>query len=245
MKPTLLHTLFPALLLSLLLGVGCKKDKEADAEEGDGDGKQSIASGEGNGEPSGGGGPGGGRGPGGPGGMGPGGEGGEGGEFGPGGGEFGGGPGGGFGGPGGGQQRPQPVRLDPNKPQAPQMIWTVNTGRRLSPGLDIRVLYLGKPASTIQKAFGNPTDAKLVGTNGEWTYPGMKIRDAQGQTYNAVKFTIQPVPNGGGKVIAVDVIPGAITGGGGQNANGGIPGGSGPGGFPGGPGQQRGGPGAP
>jgi len=120
------------------------------------------------------------------------------------------------------------------------MIWTVNTGRRQSPGLDIRVIYLGKPASTIQKAFGNPTDAKLMGTNGVWTYPGMKIRDAQGKTYNAVKFTIQPVPNGGGKVIAVDVIPGAIAGGGGQNAGGGFPGGGGPGGgpsgFPGGPG---------
>ena len=102
--------------------------------------------------------------------------------------------------------------LDPNQPQAPQMIWTVNTGRRQSPGLDIRTIYLGKPASTIQQAFGSPTDAKLVGTNGVWTYPGMKIRDAQGKTYNAVRFTIQPVPNGGGKVIAIDVIPGAIAG---------------------------------
>ncbi len=104
------------------------------------------------------------------------------------------------------------------------MIWTVNTGRRQSPGLDIRTIYLGKPASTIQQAFGSPTDAKLVGTNGVWTYPGMKIRDAQGKTYNAVRFTIQPVPNGGGKVIAIDVIPGAIAG----AVGGGGPGGGGP-----------------
>jgi hypothetical protein len=40
MKPTLLHALFPTLLLSLLLSAGCKKDKEADAEEDDG--KQST-----------------------------------------------------------------------------------------------------------------------------------------------------------------------------------------------------------
>ena len=86
----------------------------------------------------------------------------------------------------------------------------------------------------------------------------MKIRDAQGKTYNAVRFTIQPVPNGGGKVIAIDVIPGAIAG----AVGGGGPGGGGPGGFPGGgpaaagrvalevearrgPGEQKGGPSAP
>ena len=182
----------------------------------------------------------------GPGGGGPGGM--EPGGGGPGGMEPGGGGPGGMG-PGGGQQ---PVRLDPNQPQAPQMIWTVNTGRRQSPGLDIRTIYLGKPASTIQQAFGSPTDAKLVGTNGVWTYPGMKIRDAQGKTYNAVRFTIQPVPNGGGKVIAIDVIPGAIAGavgGGGPGwpgGPGGFPGGGPGGGGPGGgPGEQKGGPSAP
>ena len=132
-----------------------------------------------------------------------------------GGGEFGGGPGEGEfgGGPGGGQQRPQPVRLDPNKPPAPQLNWGVNTGRFQPPGQDIRTIYMGKKASLIITAFGRPTDAKAVGSNGVWTYPGMKIRDAQGKTYNAVRFTIQPTSQGDGKVIAVEVIPGAIAGG--------------------------------
>jgi hypothetical protein len=105
----------------------------------------------------------------------------------------------------------------------------VNTGRFQPPGQDIRVIYMGKNASLIMKAFGRPTNAKAVGSNGVWTYPGMKIRDAQGKTYNAVQFTIQPTQNNDGKVIAVVVIPGAIAGGGGQNA------GASPGG-PGGPG---------
>jgi len=231
MKPTLLHTLFPALLLSLLFSAGCKKDKEADA-------KKDGAS-DGGGTPRGGGGPGGpgGGGPGGPGGEGPGGPGGEGMPGGPGGGEFGGGPGGGEigGGPSGGQQ--QPVKLDPNKPPAPQLNWGVNTGRFQPPGQDIRAIYMGKNASLIMKAFGRPTDAKAVGSNGVWTYPEMKIRDAQGKTYNAVRFTIQPTSQGDGKVIAVEVIPGAILGGS-QNAGGpsGGPGGPGGGPGPGGPG---------
>ena len=79
---------------------------------------------------------------------------------------------------------------------------------------------MGKNASIIIRAFGRPTNAKAVGSNGVWTYPGMKIRDAQGKTYNAVRFTIQPTSQGDGKVIAVEVIPGAIAGGG-QNAGGG------------------------
>ena len=222
MKPTLLHTLFPALLLSLLLSASCKKDKEAEDEKGD-DNQGGTPSGEGGGGPGGpGGGPGAGEGmPGGPGG-GPGG-----GEGMPGGGEFGEGPGGG---PGGGQQ--QPAKLDPNKPPAPQLNWGVNTGRFQPPGQDIRVIYMGKNASIIIRAFGRPTNAKAVGSNGVWTYPGMKIRDAQGKTYNAVRFTIQPTSQGDGKVIAVEVIPGAIAGGG-QNAGGG-PGGPG-GGPPGAP----------
>ncbi len=96
---------------------------------------------------------------------------------------------------------------------------------------------MGKNASLIMKAFGRPTDAKAVGSNGVWTYPGMKIRDAQGKTYNAVRFTIQPTSQGDGKVIAVEVIPGAILGGS-QNAGGpsGGPGGPGGGPGPGGPG---------
>ena len=233
MKPTLLHTLFPALLLSLLLSASCKKDKEAEDEKGD-DNQGGTPSGEGGGGPAGpGGGPGAGEGmPGGPGG-GPGG--GEGMPGGPGGGEFGEGPGGGpgggefgegpGGGPDGGQQ--QPAKLDPNKPPAPQLNWGVNTGRFQPPGQDIRVIYMGKNASIIIRAFGRPTNAKAVGSNGVWTYPGMKIRDAQGKTYNAVRFTIQPTSQGDGKVIAVEVIPGAIAGGG-QNAGGG-PGGGPPG----------------
>jgi hypothetical protein len=134
------------------------------------------------------------------------------------------------------------VKLDPNKPPAPQLNWGVNTGRFQPPGQDIRAIYMGKNASLIMKAFGRPTDAKAVGSNGVWTYPGMKIRDAQGKTYNAVRFTIQPTSQGDGKVIAVEVIPGAIPGGG-QNAGGpGGAGGGGPGGFPGG---GPGGPGGP
>ena len=237
MKPTMRHTLFPALLLSLLLSASCKKDKEAEDEKGD-DNQGGTPSGEGGGGPGGpGGGPGAGEGmPGGPGG-GPGG--GEGMPGGPGGGEFGegpdGGPGGGeFGegpgeGPGGGQQ--QPAKLDPNKPPAPQLNWGVNTGRFQPPGQDIRVIYMGKNASIIIRAFGRPTNAKAVGSNGVWTYPGMKIRDAQGKTYNAVRFTIQPTSQGDGKVIAVEVIPGAIAGGG-QNSGGGPGGPGGPGGGP-------------
>ena len=213
MKPTLLHTLFPALLLSLLLSASCKKDKET-----------GTPSDEGGATPSGGG-PSAGEGmPGGPGGGGPGGPGegglgeGEGMLGGPGG-EFGEGSGGS---PGGGQ--PQPAKLDPNKPPAPQLNWGVNTGRFRPPGQDIRVIYMGKNASLIMRAFGRPTNPKAVGSNGVWTYPGMKIRDAQGKTYNAVQFTIQPTQNNDGKVIAVVVIPGAIAGDGGQNA------GAGPGG---------------
>jgi len=231
MKPTLLHTLFPALLLSLLLSAGCKKDEEAE------DNQAGTPSGEGGATPSGGGpgGPGGGPGagggmpggpgggmpggpgggmPGGPGGGMPGGPGGggpgegEGMPAGPGGGEFGEGPGGG---PGGGQQKS--TKLDPNKPPAPQLNWGVNTGRFQPPGQDIRIIYMGKNASLIMRAFGRPTDAKAVGSNGVWTYPGMKIRDTQGKTYNAVRFTIQPTSQGDGKVIAVEVIPGAIAGG--------------------------------
>ena len=102
------------------------------------------------------------------------------------------------------------MKLDPNKPPAPQLNWGVNTGRFQPPGQDIRAIYMGKNASLIMKAFGRPTDAKAVGSNGVWTYPGMKIRDAQGKTYNAVRFTIQPTSQGDGKVIAVEVIPGAI-----------------------------------
>ena len=232
MKPTLLYILFPALLLSLLLSAGCKKDKEAEDNQGD-DNQGSTPSGESGGGPGGPGAGGGMPGGGGPGGGGPG-E-GEGMPGGPGGGEFGEGPGGGPGGgefgegpggdPGGGQQ--QPAKLDPNKPPAPQLNWGVNTGRFQPPGQDIRVIYMGKNASIIIRAFGRPTNAKAVGSNGVWTYPGMKIRDAQGKTYNAVRFTIQPTSQGDGKVIAVEVIPGAIAGGG-QNAGGG-PGGGPPG----------------
>ena len=232
MKPTLLYILFPVLLLSLLLSAGCKKDKEAEDNQGGTPSGESGAAPSGGGTGGPGGGPGAGEGmPGGPGG-GPGG--GEGMPGGPGGGEFGEGPGGGpgggefgegpGGGPGAGQQ--QPAKLDPHKPPAPQLNWGVNTGRFQPPGQDIRVIYMGKNASLIMKAFGRPTNAKAVGSNGVWTYPGMKIRDAQGKTYNAVQFTIQPTQNNDGKVIEVVVIPGAIAGGGGQNA-GASPGGPG------------------
>jgi len=239
MKPARLYLLFPVILLSLLLNTGCKKDKEEAENE---DGKQ-AGTGSGGTPSPGGGGPGAGGGMPGPGGGMPGPGGGGEGMPGPGsgGGEFGGGPG------GGGKQRP--VRLDPTKPAAPQLNWGVNTGRQQPPNQDIRTIYMGKAASLIMRAFGRPSDAKAVGTNGVWTYPSMKIRDAQGKTYNAVRFTIKPTSQGDGQVIAVEVIPGAIAGGGGLGGGpGGFPGGGpggGPGGFPGGGPGGPGGPGAP
>ena len=62
----------------------------------------------------------------------------------------------------------------------------------------IEILYKGKTADIIQKAFG-PADEEL---NGVWVYKGMKVRSPTGQILTTVRFTIQD-----GIVFSVGVEP--------------------------------------
>jgi len=229
---------FP-LLLTLLLALGCGGDDEAadkkssDAtipDEGDqaAGGQQGMGpDGQGGGAPGGEGG----MGPDGQGGGAPGGEDGFGGT--PGGeGGFGGAPGGEGGGFGGATQPQQPT-FDPNLPAGKKQVWTK---------AKIETAYKGKSAADLVKNFGKPASWKQQRGYTAYIYDKMYVKD-KNMKYSQVTFAVQPdsASPGGGKIIAIGLVPGSgtrIQPAGGQNGfpgQGGDPGGGGPpGGFPGG-----------
>ena len=224
---------FP-LLLTLLLALGCGGgDEAADKESSDAsipdEGNQAAGGQQG-------------MGPGGEGDMGMGGADGQGGGA-PGGEDgFGGAPGGegGFGGaPGGegggfgGAPQPQQPTFDLNLPAGKKQVWTK---------AKIETAYKGKSATDLVKNFGKPTSWKQQRGYTAYIYDKMYVKD-KNMKYSQVTFAVQPdsASPGGGKIIAIGLVPSSgtrIQPAGGQGGfPGGDPGGGGPpGGFPGGQG---------
>ena len=224
---------FP-LLLTLLLALGCGGDDEAaDKKSSDAtipdEGNQAAGGQQGMGPDGQGGGA-----PGGEGGMGPDGQGGgaPGGEDG-----FGGAPGGEGGGFGGATQPQQPT-FDPNLPAGKKQVWTK---------AKLETASKGKSAADLVKQFGKPASWKQQRGYTAYIYDKMYVKD-KNMKYSQVTFAVQPdsASPGGGKIIAIGLVPSSgtrIQPAGGQNGfpgqgggfPGGDPGGGGPpGGFPGG-----------
>ena len=170
--------------------------------------------------------------PGGEGGMGPDGQGGgaPGGEDG-----FGGAPGGEGGGFGGATQPQQPT-FDPNLPVGKKQVWTK---------AKLETASKGKSAADLVKQFGKPASWKQQRGYTAYIYDKMYVKD-KNMKYSQVTFAVQPdsASPGGGKIIAIGLVPSSgtrIQPAGGQNGfpgqGGGFPGGGYPGGAP--PGGNR------
>ena len=133
----------------------------------------------------------------------------------------------GFGGP---PQQQQPT-FDPNLPAGKKQVWTQ---------AKIMTAYNGKSAADLVKNFGQPASWKKQGTILVYFYDKMYVKE-KNMKYSQVSFAVQPDSKiaGGGKIVAVGLVPKSATrlpAAGGQGGNpyggqGGFPGQGG--GFPG------------